>query len=444
MALTPTGTGTVFSKTKKDRTTVWCAEVVVGYKTNGKPQKTRRTYKTQAEAKRGLNALVAERERGNLHVINRETVEEFALRWIRDVKSSQVRPSTLSDYEFRLRRYVFPYLGHYQLRDIRGRDIESWMSMLLKEGKSTATVAGARRILFGLFKHAYRQEIINRNPVEQTDAPKRQSVEVTQVKEPWTAQEVIKAFECASLENRSTHKDISLLLTLGIYLGLRRGEMLGLKWDDIDFEANTITVRRTLKELKKFTNTGKIVVELSTDDPKTKSSARTLPITSDVRQALIEQKFTQEILRHNASDQWKDEGWLFTTETGTVVYPSNVAHRYRTFLKKNNLRHIRIHDLRHTTAVLALTSGIPLETVSQGLGHSRIDITKDVYAKHVPKLNEDFGIGLAAYIMAQKADSKIQEESQGVPTYFLESVPETNSRNSRQLHSNTDQRGESA
>lgn len=432
MPITPAGNGTVFSKTKKDRTTVWCAEVVVGYKANGKPQKTRRTYRTQAEAKRGLNALLAERERGNLHVINRETLEEFALRWIRDVKSNQVRPSTLSDYEFRLRQYVFPYLGHCQLRDIKGRDIESWMSMLLKDGKSSATVAGARRILFGLFKHAYRQEIINRNPVEQTDAPKRQSAEATQVREPWTAQEVIKAFQSASLENKSANKDISLLLTLGIFLGLRRGEMLGLKWSDIDFEANTITIRRTLKELKKMTKTGKLVVELSTDDPKTKSSARKLPITPNVRQALMEQQLTQGILRHNAGANWKEEGWVFTTQTGSAVYPSNLAHRYRTFLKRNNLRHIRIHDLRHTTAVLALTSGIPLETVSQGLGHSRLDITKDVYAKHVPKLNEDFGNGIAAFIMAQIADSKIQESSQSVPAYFFESVTDYNSKNSSQ------------
>ena len=402
MAIT-TSTGTVFAVTSKATGKVsWCAEIVVAHKSNGRPVKTRRSFATKAQATKGLHSLISEREHGHLTVVRSESLEQFSLRWIREVKANQVRKSTLNDYEYKLRTYVFPYLGARQLRSITGRDIDAWMSQMRRDGKSSRTIAGARRVLFGVFKNAYRQELIPRNPVEQTDAPKRQASEKSRVQEPWTEQEVIKAFEQSRLLDESG-KDVELFICLAIYLGMRRGEILGLKWSDIDFDARRLQINRTLKEQRTSTRTGTGVTELVTDDPKTRSSARKLPIVPTVIEALERQMMRQSIARMQNPNHWKEQDWVFTTKTGTPIYPSNMSYRYKQFIKKYKLRHIRIHDLRHTSAVLALTSGMPLEAVSQGLGHSRLDITKDVYAPHVPKLNEDFGFGLAAYIQSQKS-----------------------------------------
>jgi integrase len=137
-----------------------------------------------------------------------------------------------------------------------------------------------------------------------------------------------------------------------------------------------------------------------------------------VIEALERQMMRQSIARMQNPDLWQEQEWVFTTKTGTAIYPSNMSYRYKQFIKRNKLRHIRIHDLRHTSAVLALTSGMPLEAVSQGLGHSRLDITKDVYAPHVPKLNEDFGFGLAAYIQSQKPMNVPSSFDQEVPRNF--------------------------
>jgi integrase len=417
MAIT-TSTGTVFAVTSKATGKVsWCAEIVVAHKSNGTPVKTRRSFATKAQATKGLHSLISEREHGHLTVVRNESLEQFSIRWIREVKANQVRKSTLNDYEYKLRKYVFPYLGARQLRSITGRDIDSWMSQMRREGKSSNTIKGARRVIFGVFKNAYRQELISRNPVEQTDAPKRQASEKSRVQEPWTEQEVIKALEQSRMMDDSS-KDVELFLCLAIYLGMRRGEILGLKWSDIDFDTRRLQVNRTLKEQRTSTRTGKGVIELVTDDPKTRSSARTLPIVPTVIEALERQMMRQSIARMQNPDLWQEQEWVFTTKTGTAIYPSNMSYRYKQFIKRNKLRHIRIHDLRHTSAVLALTSGMPLEAVSQGLGHSRLDITKDVYAPHVPKLNEDFGFGLAAYIQSQRPMNVPSPLDQEVPRNF--------------------------
>jgi len=430
MAIT-ISTGTVFSKISKSTgKQSWCAELVIAYKSDGTPVKTRRTFASKAQATRGLHVLIAERERGYLTVVRNETLEQFALRWVKEVKTNQVRKSTLNDYEYKLRQYVFPYLGARQLRTITGRDIDAWMTQMFNDGKSTSTISGARRVLFGVFKNAYRQELIQRNPVEQTDAPKRKSSERSQVQAPWTEQEVVKALE-ASQDLVNSNKDVELFLCLALYLGLRRGEILGLKWSDIDLVNNRIQIQRTLKEQRTTTSTGAGVVQLVTDNPKTKNSARTLPIALQVKEALERQMMRQSVASLNAGKSWIDHNWVFTTKIGSPIYPTNMNYRFNTFVKKNNLRHIRIHDLRHTNAVLALTSGIALETVSQGLGHSRIDITKDVYAPHVPKLNEDFGAGVAAYIYNQTQLRKLENLYQDAPGDFIEALPSQNSRNNK-------------
>jgi integrase len=173
---------------------------------------------------------------------------------------------------------------------------------------------------------------------------------------------------------------------LCIYLGLRRGEALGLKWDDIDFDAETLKVRRTLKEGTRFLPDGSGLTRPVCDEPKTKSSRREVQLSRPCLVALRRQRSRQRELRLAAGSAWQDSGFVFTNRLGGAIYASNVNHMYGGVIRRSGLRYVRIHDLRHTVAALMLASEVPLEAVGQVLGHSSLSVTKDIYAPWVPAL----------------------------------------------------------
>jgi integrase len=188
--------------------------------------------------------------------------------------------------------------------------------------------------------------------------------------------------------------EFDLFLNIALTLGLRRGEILGLRWTDIDINAGTISVRQTLKEEKRFTASGRANVTLVTDKPKTRASERTLKIGLNALSAIQRHREYVDGLRRVAGHAWTDSQWVFVSVTGTPLHPSNVNHRFTRFCRDAQLRHIRIHDLRHTSAVLGLEAGVRLEAVSQALGHTRVDVTKSIYAPYVQVLADEFTTAL--------------------------------------------------
>lgn len=387
------GDGAIWAVKKPNGTTVWKVEITLGLGEDGKVKKTRRTASSKAEAIELRRVLNAKKLQGELQKKVSTRFEDFAIHWVREVKTQRVRSTTAADYEFRIRQYLNPHFSGKNLDQISPTDIQRWTSKLRTKNLSTSTVNGARRILFGIFRYAVRQGIILTNPVASTDALKRQPGESTQVRPHWTKDEALLVLKAAK-----ETPDLDLFLHLAVLLGLRHGELLGLTWSAIDLERETLSVRQTLTDLRTVGPDGSGQVRTVVNPPKTNASLRTLHLSEQNLAAIERHKMRQSVRRIQAGELWVENDFVFTTGVGTPISQANSLKAFKAFICAHGLRYIRIHDIRHTTAVLALEAGASLEWISQAFGHTGTEITKMVYAPYVQVLNDKFVDVLEGYL----------------------------------------------
>jgi integrase len=380
------GEGSIFPiKSKDGKITGYRVEMSLGFKPNGKRARTRRVVPTLKEAKDLRTRLAVEHMDGRLTIIHAETVATYGIQWVREVKTLQVRATTASDYEDRLRRWIVPSLGRIRLIDLKAGQVDAWMAAMRRQGLSASTINGARQVLNAICKHATRTGILAHNPVLATDPVKRQSTDRTQVREQWGLDEMWRVLDAS----RDHHLDVFLHLML--HTGMRPGEALGLRWEDVDFEHRMIQIGGTLKDARLLMPDGQAVVRKIRNDPKTKESFRKLPVTDALTESLVRQQMRQNVCEMTSGNRWVGSEYVVTTTVGTPYSLSNLRKKYETFLKNIGVRYIRLHDLRHTVAKVSLNEGkIPIEQTSQALGHSRIDTTKRIYARSVPRYNDEF------------------------------------------------------
>ena len=383
------GDGSVFRIEKNGRE-VWIAQVSLGQDITGKRKYTRRSCPTETAAKKLLRDMLFERDRGTLNQQTQETIHSLGMYWATQVKPLSVRTTTASGYEDLLRRYVFPYIGRIRIAQVKATDIQTLVWQLKESGKSTSTVNQVRRILHGFFNYAQRQGYIGHNPVQAVEAVKRQHGEKTQVQTPWSLEEATQALTVARNDDL-----MDCFLHIMLLTGFRPGEAMGLRWSDVDFENNMLHVTGTLRVDRRILPNGDGVSKLARNDPKNFSSGRSLPIHPELRAALERQQMRLSLWRIQAAETWVDSDYVITTLVGTPKDPSNNRHHFYRFLKAHEIRRIRPHDIRHVVAARALESDVRLEDVSQALGHTRLDTTKQIYAGIVPRLNDRFveGIG---------------------------------------------------
>lgn len=371
------GEGSIFKHRDARGRTLWKVEVVIGHKPDGTRVRTRRTAKTYAEATQIRRQLVTDRDEYDLSFDN-PTLDTFALWWIREVRALKIKQSTAADYEYRYRKMISPTFGFLTVDKIDTRSVATWTNILLKR-YSSASVNGALRVLKMVLGAAVEHGHLRTNvalPVP------RVSARETRLEDnpPWDLYTSQLAVAAA--------KDhwFGLPVLLALVLGLRRGEILGLKWGDIDFETKTMHIRRSRREFLAYDSEGKSHLETNESDPKTRSAARSLPISDTMHDLLW-------------SAMCRPLGGPFGTEDLYVVggngsaepMSSTVFRRgFDAFLKDSRLRRVRFHDLRHSCAQQTLAGGARIESVSQFLGHSRIDITKAIYAPSVEALSNEF------------------------------------------------------
>ena len=405
----PNGEGSVFPVTTKSGTTVWKAQVTLGRTPNGNPRRTTRTAPTRHEAQKLLRTLLKQRDDGLLSQITNETVATLGIHWARDIKPQHVRTSTASGYEDILRRYVNPVIGSIRFCDLTARDVQHMITSLRASGKSASTVNQTRRILNGLCNWACKQGIIAHNPVAATEPVRKQIGDTTQVREPWSQQELFRALHAS--ENDDT---MDCFVHLMVFTGLRPGEALGLRWCDIDLDARTLSVTGTLREERRIMPDGQGVVRSVRNDPKTFHSRRTLTIHPGLFWALNRQQQRQIDWRTAAGDTWQDSGYVICSRVGTLTNASNNRKQFYRFLSDAGIRQIRCHDLRHVVARTALEADVRIEHISQAFGHTRIDTTKQIYAGYVPHLNDQFTERLGDYLSTGVQDLTIADTTTNV------------------------------
>jgi len=352
-----------------------------GTDSDGTRRRQSKVFDTRRQADLWLTERRQQNALGMKAVRERLTVEQFADWWIRVEAPLTTRSDTANHYLVLFNRYIRPSLGTKHLDELNSDDVVDLLSRLTRRGLSHNTARRARSVLSILCRQALRHRYIAHNPVAVVKPPRPVGLATSRVREPLSVDETHALLESV----RST--DLEGVVFVATYLGLRKGEILGLQWSDIDLDKRIVTIRRTLKEGSTILPDGSGLTHARTNPPKTRNSQRSLPLPDIIYQVLIKQKRRQATSKLRVGDAWQDTGFVFTNDLGGSLWPSNVGKRFRTHLRKQGLRHIRFHDLRHTCAKLMLEGGARLEEVSQALGHSTIAITKDTYARYVETLS---------------------------------------------------------
>lgn len=380
--------GTVFPYQNRSGKTVWKVEVTVGHYPDGRRRRVRKTAETKTEALRLKNQLLHEAHQGELALAGNERFGEFATWWFETIKKDQVRPATYADYKERYLRWIAPVFGHRRLADISSRDIANWMADLDKRGYAPKTINGSRQILRMTLQAAVDHDRIRKNPSLAVPAKKTVGT-YRYVQQPWTKEEASNAL----LALQGT--ELQLPIVLAMVLGLRRGEILGLKWSDFSFESGTIAIQRARREYRDIAFDGKTRSLVETTETKTSSSNRTLRLGALVQSAVMSHRELQQ-----TKSFYDEDGWVFATRTGNPISPTRLSKLFHHFQRDHGLRRIRFHDLRHSAASISLAAGTRLEAVSQVLGHSRIDITKAIYAPQVEALGDEYVLNIDSFLLS--------------------------------------------
>lgn len=241
-------------------------------------------------------------------------------------------------------------------------------------------------------------EYITRNPADIANVPTLRSEKSSQ-----------KEIEILSRQNQQALMDVcgndvyGVAIRTAMYTGLRLGELLGLKWSDIDFQAKTMTVSRQVNRLKDYSPNAKAKTRLGIqEDTKTKSSHRTISLSEPLLEILLKHKEKQETVKKSWGKSYQDLDMVFAREDGYFIDPATFRDHYQKKLEEAGLGHYAIHALRHTFATRALEAGVPIKVVSQILGHASVQITMDTYSHVLPELQSESMNRIAAYIMPDK------------------------------------------
>src|SRR5215218_1124340 len=323
--------------------------------------------KTMYGKKRGevadkLAKALAERADGIVYDDENLTVGEYLDSWLKGSVRGSVRQSTFDRYEIAVRVHIKPALGRLKLKKLTPAHLAAFYQDRLAAGFAPASVNKLHVALHKSLNQAVRWHMVPRNVAEAVKAPRPASEEMQTL----SAGEVRKLLEAARGDK------LEALYVMAVHTGMRQGELLALKWQDVDLENAVVSVRRTLTR-----SGGKVVF----GEPKTKKSRRSIRLTPPAVEALRghlkRQLRDMEIL----GDRYQDQGLVFTTNTGAPINPSNLRQRsFASLLKRAGLAHMRFHDLRHTCATLLLTRGVHPKFVQELLGHATIAITLDTYS----------------------------------------------------------------
>lgn len=282
-----------------------------------------------------------------------------------------VRPTTYAKYEVIVRLYLRPGLGRQRLDRLSVAAVQSFLNSRLRTGDSVAKVHVMRMVLGAALTRAMREELVSRNVARLATLPAAPSTE----RRPWSADEARRFLDVTRAN------PLYPCFVLMLVYGLRRGEVLGLSWHDVDFDEGVIRVRRQVVRVGGQLHLGPV---------KTRAGARELPLLGIAREALIDQDERQVL--GGGLTEWASEALVFTTAHGRPIEPRNLARSFERIVQAAGLRPIRLHDLRHTTASLLKKLGVPARDAMVILGHSGISVTLEIYT-HVDEESRRDAVG---------------------------------------------------
>lgn len=360
----------------------WCAVVSLGWR-SGRRHRKHFYGETRAHVREQLTAALRAHQQGLPIDPERQTVGQFLDRWLTDCCEPSVRPSTLRSYRDTVRLHIAPVLGKWPLSKLSPQHVQAFIKAQLATGLSRRSVQYHHRVLSQALNRAIKWDLVARN-VAKLVAPPRVPRHEIQPFSPDEARQFLDAI--------AGHRD-EALYTVAIALGLRRGEALGLRWDDIDLDAGTLRVRYALQRLPGG---------LQLTEPKSDRSRRTIAMPALVAKALRSHRARQLAQRLAAGPRWQDGGFAFASGRGTPLDERAVHKRFKAVLSNAGLRDQRFHDLRHACASLLLAQGVHARGVMEVLGHSQISLTMNTYAHVMPTMLRDAADKMDAILSGEK------------------------------------------
>ena len=323
--------------------------------------------KTERETLRKLNDLKRRIERGENLTALPKTLAEWSAEWLAMKEREGTRPTTLRSYRWQINSHIVPALGKVNLDKLNPTAIRRLLASCSHAGLSAASVRHVHGLIRNILADAEREELISRNPARAVRPPSAQVIERSALTID-DARRLIEAIRGSRYE---------ALWVCALTLGLRRAELLGLRWSDVDFDNATATVRQTLL---------RVDGRLKFAEPKTDRSRRTIPVPAPTLARLRARRALQTADRLAAGARWKDHGLVFASTIGTPLEPRNVDRAWHAVRKDLGLDAVRLHDLRHACATFLLASGASPRTVMKTLGHSQISLTMNTYAHVLPEI----------------------------------------------------------
>lgn len=339
----------------------------VGYDELGKrKQKWFSGYKSSKEAERAMAEKITEIESGSFVEPSTEYLKDFFIRWLK-LKKDQVKPSTLDTYKRMVKNHVIPKIGHIRIDKLKPAHLDKMYGLMKRERLSSGSIAKTHNIIKTALNQALAYGDISRNPALVVKPPRIERKEI----QCWD-EEQVRSFLNLAREDR-----YFIAFYLALTTGMRQGEILGLKWNDIDINEQKLIVYRTLSHSGDHFG-----------DTKTSGSRRSISLTKSTIEELKKHYAELRKERVKLGPAYEDHGLVVSTSLGSHVLPRNLVRSWYKLLKKSGLPKIRFHDLRHTHATLMLKQGVHPKIVSERLGHSNVRITLDTYSHLLPGLQE--------------------------------------------------------
>lgn len=357
----------------------WEARITTGYNPQTGKQVQKSIYgKTREEVARKLTAIRSSLDEGTYVEPSKMRTGEWVQKWMNDYAKLVLKDSTFETYMFLIKTHILPGIGDIPLDKLKTGELQQFYNDRYRKGKvikhgdkitfeplSVSTVKHIHNVVHRALNQAVREGLIRTNPDDACYMPKEERPKVS----------TLPLDGISELLEEAAKGKHYLLLYLDLCTGLRRGEILGLKWGDIDFETGLLTVKRQLT---------RIDGELQFSSLKTQNSSRSIKIPDSALGLLKQYQIAQEGQKEQMDNMWEDNDLVFCNEKGGPLDPSGIYHYFKRLFKRANAEGNRFHDIRHTFATIALQTGVDVKTIQESLGHYSAAFTLQVYG-HVTK-----------------------------------------------------------
>ena len=361
-----------------------------GIDRSGRRVRKYRTFDTKRDATRAFNEHKVKMDKGTQIMPSEYTFAQWLDYWYKDIILPQIEETTAYGYRGMIENYLKPQLGEIRLQKLSARDIQQYYTWLMDEkGLSPNTVIKHHNLLTNTLNAAERQEYITKNPMRAVSPPKKRQREA----------KFYTPEQLGILLAKAVGTRLELPVYICAYLGLRRGELCGLRWSDVDLGHQTITIENTR------TQAGKKEIEKGT---KTASSTRTLSLPETLCDMLKAAKEHQQACRAEYKNAYDDNDYVVVMEDGRPFRPNYLSELFSKFLADNDLPKIVLHELRHTFASLSNQAGIPAYNIGKALGHSTPATTQKIYTHLLDQTHTQAVEGVAA--IADEARRKAGKE----------------------------------